>query len=159
VFLDDGGERLEVVADAGTRLAVREKDRANARVADERVAQRGGVDRIAPLGIHTHDVDAVGGRDARPQLAEPAHRAEHRLLAWAEQVRDRCLERARSAGRHEQDVVLGPQPVLQARRAVAEQLREFRAARIDHLIRHGASDARRQPARAGQEQVVCHRPQ
>src|SRR6266542_3708687 len=155
-FLDDRRERRELVPNPGARLVVREKHRADAGVALERIRQSRGIDLVSPLGIETDDVDAVGERDPRPQLPEPSHCAEQRLIVGIEQVRDRSFERPGPARRHQQNVDVRAEPLLEARYALGEQLRELRPPWIDHRAPDRLAYRVRQGAGTWHEEISTH---
>jgi hypothetical protein len=100
------------------------------------------------------DVGSVRGRERHPALAEIPGGDDEVRLAGRDEVRDRRLERARSGSCKEEDVLLGPADLAEARQAALVDRAKVGAAvmndrlgkRCEHLRRHGR--------RPGREQVL-----
>jgi hypothetical protein len=74
-----------------------------------------------------------------------------------EEVGDGRLERAGARRGEDEDVVLRPEHLLQALDRLVEDVLEVRRAVMDHRLRHGGEDLRRNRRRAWSEEIALLR--
>ena len=156
VFATSLPNAVEVVPDAGARLAQRGEDRLRVRVRAERLLEHLGRDRLAVGHLHRNDVRAERLQDAAPALAPASRGAEDRLLARGERVGDRRFHPAGTGAGERVDRLRGLENVLQVFAHLGQD--RFRLGRA--VIRHRLGEFEQRffgnGSRAGREQARLH---
>jgi len=126
-----------------------EEDDLRFRVSVQHRGQVSRVDRLSPLELEAHHVGAVSGGEGGEPLAEVAAQRSDDLVARRYEVRDRRFKATRSGAREHQEVVGRLEHALGAGGDLRQDVRELRAAVIDHRAIHAAYDTLRELRRAG----------
>jgi hypothetical protein len=107
----------------------------------------------APFDLDLGHVGTVGAGDLGEPVAERADGHAQHAVARGEDVHHRGLEATGAGSRDHRDVAGRPEVRLDAVEDPGQHRGEFRAAVVDHLVRAGLADARRERGGAGDPQV------
>ncbi len=151
VLLEEVGDALDVVADAGRGFGGLDKDGAGLEL-------EGGVDlierkRAAVGGFHHVDVAAEGLGDAAPALAELAGSEDEDAVAGRGEVGDGGLHGAGAAAREDDDVVLGADELLELGEDAGVEGAELGRAVMNVSGCHGELGGGKQGRRARSEEA------
>jgi hypothetical protein len=155
--LEPLGDRANVGDDTGRRLRVREEDDFRAAHLRELLADLLGVRSLAPGIAQVHEVAAVCARDRRPALAEVAVRDDEDPVAGRAEVGHGAVERSRTGGGVEEDVVLGAEDLVEALEHPRQDRAELRPPVVDHRRRHRTKHLGRDRCRSRRHEVVLLR--
>ena len=156
--VDGGGDVRERVGDAGRGLVVGHQDGLGGRARRGQCPQVVGHDRSGsaastPLDGVLVDVGAVARGDGGEPVPEDADADRQHLVAGGQEVDHDGLQATGARRGQEQDVVRGPEGLLEAARHASQQRLELGTAVVDHLPRTGLADRRGQRGGSGDAQV------
>ena len=154
VALGHLGDRLDVVDDAGGGLAERRERDLDALVLGQQAVDRGRIQARAPARLVAHLVGAVRLTEADPALAELAGGAHEDLVTGAHEVRERRLQRTRTARGEREHVVLRAEDGRQLGQHALVHLVEGGRAVVEHRRGHRLRDGGRDGRRPGGHQVL-----
>src|SRR5579883_2147792 len=121
---------------AGRSLAGLKEDRARVGIRMQRIFDLLGTNRAAPFDLNLMAYHAMRAQNAAPSLAELAAVDEDRVLARAEQVRDRGFHRAAAARGEQDDLLPRAHQRLHPLAGLVERRAELGCAMVDDRTRH-----------------------